>query len=232
MHNPNHNVSPFHPVPPAALIVTAVMLLIEAGLQLGQRGLIGGPEAVGWRVEAIRALGFFDVVWERMLLTRHVQPDWIWPFFTYPFVSLSPISVLIGAAMVVSIGAHIVREYSTVSFLVTFFVSTAVGALVFGVVSQSPQPLLGPFPSLFGLLGLYTWNLWFEAKAKGKSPWGAFRIAGFLLAFQLLRWLFFGYGRELISEVAALIAGGMLGFLVTPEGRAMLQRGFGMLRRG
>ena len=207
------------------------MLVVEAGLQLGKYGLIGGPEAVGWRIEMIRAFGFFDVVWERMLQTQQIKVDWIWPFVTYPFVNLSPVSALVGAAMIISIGAHLIREYSTLAFLVVFFVPTAAAAIAFGLASQSPQPLLGPFPSLFGLLGLYTWNLWFEAKAKGKSPWGAFRLAGFLLAFQLLRWLIFGQGKELVAEIAALVVGGLLGLFVTQQGKELLRRLFRMVRR-
>lgn len=232
MHNPNHNVSPFNPVPPAALIVTAAILLIEAVLQLGQHGLIGGAEAVGWRIEMIQDFAFFDSVWERMLVSHQVRPEWIWPFFTYTFVSPSPVMAMIGAAMVISIGTHLIREYSTAAFVIVFAISTSLAALIFGLFSASPQPLMGPFPAMFGLLGLYSWNLWVEAKRKGRPPWGAFRMAGFLLAFQGLRWLIFGHGKELISEIAALFIGFAMGLVLTPEGRALLGQWFGRIRRG
>jgi hypothetical protein len=44
--DPNHNASPVNAVPLIALALAAPIVLIEAALQLGARGLIGGPEAL------------------------------------------------------------------------------------------------------------------------------------------------------------------------------------------
>ena len=44
-----HTESPLNPLPPVIIALFVVIVGVEAAFSLGARGLVGGPEAVGWR---------------------------------------------------------------------------------------------------------------------------------------------------------------------------------------
>ena len=64
----DQNQSPFNALPPVVVALVIVILGIEIVFSLGARGLIGGPEAVGWRLSAQLEYGFeakyFWWMWE------------------------------------------------------------------------------------------------------------------------------------------------------------------------
>ena len=84
MQEPNQ--SPFNALPPVVIALVIVILGLEIVFSLGSRGILGGPEAVGWRLSALQEYGFgaqyFWWMWE----------NGIWPFdllkrfVTYAFV--------------------------------------------------------------------------------------------------------------------------------------------------
>ena len=43
----NPDVSPVNPLPPVVVALALAIFLVEAAFNLGTRGLIGGPEAIG-----------------------------------------------------------------------------------------------------------------------------------------------------------------------------------------
>ena len=50
--------APVNPLPPFLIALFLVLIGVEAAFTLGARGLIGGPDAVGWRAAAIQDYGF------------------------------------------------------------------------------------------------------------------------------------------------------------------------------
>ena len=53
MHDPELE-PPVNPMPPAVVLVFLAIAGIEAALSLGEAGMIGGREAIGWRLALIR----------------------------------------------------------------------------------------------------------------------------------------------------------------------------------
>ena len=49
-----HTESPFNKLPPVVVVLALAIFGVEAVLQLGERGLLGGREAVGWRLELVQ----------------------------------------------------------------------------------------------------------------------------------------------------------------------------------
>ena len=231
MFDPNHNASPVHPVPPIALILSAPIILIEIVLQLAEAGLVGGPEAIGWRLKLVQEFAFFDTIWEAMLQTRQVQPDWIWRFFTYPFISSGFGEALVGGVIVLGVGTYLGKRFSIPKMLLAFFGPAAVAAVAYGLAGDAPLPLMGPFPAAFGLLGVYSFLLWAKERFAGGSGLGAFRLVGFLLAMHVVRWLIFGHGKAVFAEFIAMVTGLVLSLYITWTGRQLLKQLFDRIRR-
>jgi Rhomboid family len=232
LFDPNHNASPVNPVPPVALILAAPIVLIELVLQLAEAGLIGGPDAIGWRIKLVQEFAFFDTIWEAMLQTRHVQPDWIWRFFTYPFISSNFGEAMVGSVIVLGVATYLGKRFGPHKILLGFFGPTAVAAVAYGLAGDAPLPLMGPFPAAFGLLGVYSFLLWAKERFAGGSGWGAFRLVGFLITLHVIRWLIFGHGKAVFAEFVALMTGLALSLYITWTGRQLVKRAFNWIRRG
>ena len=61
------NASPLNPLPGAVWLLLLAVIGIEAVLSAGSAGLIGGQQAVGWRIETIQNYAFSSGIQDWML---------------------------------------------------------------------------------------------------------------------------------------------------------------------
>jgi len=58
--------SPVNTIPPIVILLTLLIVGVELVLQMANQGMIGGPQGVRWRIDAINEYGFstrvFDMV--------------------------------------------------------------------------------------------------------------------------------------------------------------------------
>jgi membrane associated rhomboid family serine protease len=221
----DHNASPINPLPPVVWLLAVPIALIEIGFGLGSRGLVGGPAAVGWRLDAIERFAFMNTVFDWMLENRSYPPEYLMRFVTYPFVHGSFTHALFVVVFILALGKMVGEIFKPWAVLAVFFGSGIVGALVYGLVLDDPYPLLGGYPPVYGLIGAFTFLLWVNLAAKGANKLRAFTLIGFLLATQLLFALLFGGNNQWVADVAGFAAGFLLSFLVSPGGwgRALQQ---------
>ena len=69
MHDPNFE-PPVNPLPPLVIVIFLMMAGVEAVLSLGESGIVGGPQAVGWRLALIRDYGFSGQIADWMLANQ------------------------------------------------------------------------------------------------------------------------------------------------------------------
>ena len=62
MNDQNHSQPIFNAIPPAVAALALAILAVELLFWLGSKGIIGGQQAIGWRLEAIQEFGFFPAV--------------------------------------------------------------------------------------------------------------------------------------------------------------------------
>ncbi len=55
----SHEESPFNALPPIVVALALVIFGVELIFQAGARGFIGGPQAVGWRLDGDSELRLF-----------------------------------------------------------------------------------------------------------------------------------------------------------------------------
>lgn len=231
MFDPNADKSPFNEIPPVIVALAVIIGGIEIMMQLSSRGFIGGEEGISWRVDAIRAFGFYDPIFEYMRETRTYNWETVGRMITYPFIHFAFTHAAFAVVMILAIGKAVAEVFHTVSVILLLVACLVIGAIAYGLVDDSQYPLIGMYPAVYGLLGAYTWLLWLKAGATGESRLKAFRLIGFLVALQLFYRLAFGGGNDWAADLAGFATGFLLSFVLAPDGRARIVRWVEVLRR-
>lgn len=217
MSDPN-DVSPINSVPPVVVGLALGIFAVELMLSAGARGFVGGPEAIGWRLEAIREFSFFSQVLESMFETgRWTLPDAA-RFVTYPFVHYGFTHVLMVIVFLLALGKMVGELFGGLAVLAIFFASSIFGALVYAGLTSDPQPLVGGYPAVYGLIGAYTFLLWIGLGAVQQNQYRAFTLIGALLGIQLFFGLIFGGGSDWIADLAGFVMGFALSPVLAPGG--------------
>lgn len=194
------------------IALALTIFVIELVFLVGERGIAGGPQAIGWRVETIRTFAFSPAVLD-FLIERDL---WFSPevrrFVTYPFIHFGFTHMLFVIVFLLALGKLVGEVLGSAAVLVTFFASAVFGALVYAGLLNDPRPLVGGFPAVYGLIGAYTFILWASYGQAGESQWRAFTLIGFLLFFQLVFGVLFGSSNDWVAEVA----GFLMGFALAP----------------
>ncbi|HVG46674.1 MAG TPA: rhomboid family intramembrane serine protease [Rubellimicrobium sp.] len=212
--------SPVNPVPPVVLALVLVIAAIEAAVSLGGQGLVGGPEAVGWRVHLIERFAVSPAVLDYALQGQ----AGLWTrFVTYAFVHGSVIHALFASVFLLALGKFVGEGMGQARTLVVFGVATVLGALAFALLLGDTQPLYGAYPGNYGLIGAFTYLLWLRLGRAGENRLAAFRMIGFLLGFQLVFGVIFGSNAQWVGDMGGFLAGGATAVLVAPGGLAALR---------
>lgn len=207
---------PLNPLPPVVWALALPMIAMEIVLQLGVSGVAGGPDAVGWRLEAITWLAFVPDLWREMLTLGQFPPEHLARFVGYPFVHANLTHTVFAVVILLALGKFVGEVLRFWAVLVVFFGAAAAGALAYGFWA-GPAPLFGAYPPAYGLVGAFTYLMWLRLAGSGRE-YRAFTMIGFLLAAQLLFGLLFGGGQEWIADLAGFVAGFALTILVVPGG--------------
>ncbi|MBJ6371185.1 rhomboid family intramembrane serine protease [Sedimentitalea arenosa] len=219
----DQNISAVNPLPPVVAALFLVILGIELLFQLGTRGLVGGPGAVGWRLEAIQTYAFSGDILDWMRETGQWPPEHLFRFLSYPFVHTSFTHALFVGVFLLAMGKMVAEVFGSVAFLVVFVVSGIGGALAYGVLLDDPVPLIGGFPPVYGLIGAFTYMLWRSLSTVGANQARAFTLISFLMGIQLLFGLLFGGNNDWVADLAGFATGFGLSFFVSPGGWARLR---------
>ncbi len=228
--NPDYNVAPINPLPPVVWALAIPMALIEAVMNLAQRGILGGPEGIGWRTAAVRDYAVFDSVFDWMIASLTFPPEHLIRFVAYPFLHGSFTHALMAVVFVLAMGKFVGEVFRGWAVLVVFFGAAIAGALVYCALLSTRVPLYGAFPAVYGLIGAFTFILWARLGAVNADRRRAFLLIGFLMAIQLIFGivtLIFqgGASWDWVAEFAGFGAGFGLSFVVSPGGwRAVLGR--------
>lgn len=217
-HDPD--AAPINPLPPAVIILALPMVLAELWLSAGAQGFIGGPAAVGWRLEALERFGFTPALFDWMVETG--QWNWEYPatLLTYPFLHFSFTHMIMALVFLLALGKMVGEVMGSKALFIIFFGSAVAGGLVMALVTDGRHPLGGAYPAVYGLIGGYTWILRMKLLSEGGPQHRAFTLIAALLFIQLVFGLLFGTNNDWIAEVAGFCAGFGLSFLLVPGGWA------------
>ncbi|MEZ5913292.1 MAG: rhomboid family intramembrane serine protease [Paracoccaceae bacterium] len=216
----DHNAAPLNPVPLVVWALVLPMIAMEIVLSLGASGLMGGPGAVGWRLDAVERFAFFPELWQRLWSAQVFPPDHMLRFVAYPFVHGTFTHLAFVVVLTLALGKMVAEVFRFWAVLVVFFGAAVTGALAYGAVPGLRAPLIGGYPAVYGLIGAFTFLLWVNLAAVGANKFRAFTLIGLLLGLQLVWGLAFGGGWDWVAEIAGFATGFFLSFLVSPGGAA------------
>lgn len=208
--------APFNALPPMVVALALVLGGIEIVFQIGALGVVGGPEAVGWRLSALQEFSFIDDVFEQMQMLN------IWPFehvrrfFTYAFVHVSFTHCAMALVFILAMGKMVGEVFGNIAVLVIFALCTVAGALAYGLILDTARPLMGGYPAAYGFIGAYSFVLWVGYGRSGENRLAAFRLIAFLMGIQAVYALLFGGGQETVADLAGFAMGFVLSVLFVP----------------
>ncbi|KJS40929.1 MULTISPECIES: rhomboid family intramembrane serine protease [unclassified Roseovarius] len=210
--------APVNPLPPFVIALFLVIVGVEAAFTLGARGLIGGPDAVGWRSAAIQDYGFNGEIMAWMLENRTWPMEHLRRFVTYAFVHGSFTHALFAGVLLLAMGKFVSDVFRHWAVLVLFLVSTVAGALVYGLVVRDSPWLIGAFPGVYGLIGGFTYIMWLRLGQMGTNQARAFTLIGVLMGLQLVFGLLFGGSATWVADVSGFATGFLASFVLSPGG--------------
>jgi membrane associated rhomboid family serine protease len=209
MHDPR-NQSPFNALPPEIVVIAVVIAGIELMFQAGEAGLVGGREAVGWRLTAIRDWGVFDPLFAWMVQTRTVLPGEWARLLTYPLLHGSFGHAAFVVVFVLAIGNAVAPVYRGWRVWMVFWGAAVAGALAYILLFSTDRPLFGGYPAAYGLIGAFT--LLTRKGLTRAPPDKAFLLIGFLLAIQPVFGIVGGQGLSWVPDWVADVAGFAAGY--------------------
>lgn len=212
-----------NPLPPVVVALFLVILGIESAFFLGARGMVGGPAAVGWRLEAIQAYAFSGEIFDWMWANGRWPAEHLIRFVSYPFVHASFTHALFVGVFVLAMGKMVAEVFGSLAMLAVFVVSGIGGALAYAVILNDPMPLIGGFPAVYGLIGAFTFLLKSSLARIGANQSRAFVLIAFLMGFQLLFGLLFGGNRDWVADLGGFATGFAMSFFVSPGGWARIR---------
>jgi membrane associated rhomboid family serine protease len=223
MFNPNADAAPINPLPKSVIILLCLVAFVEFILQLGERGLIGGSAAVGWRLELVRKYGFFDPIFELMRVNNNYNIHDLVRFFTFSFIHGSATHIIFILVFIAAIGKFVAEVYGDVILLIIFVFSGAIGALGYGVILNEDFLLIGGYPAVYGLIGAFTWVQLHILRQKKESGLKAFQLIGFFLVIQLVFKIVYSISHnDWLAEVIGFLTGFFIAFILSPVGKQLL----------
>lgn len=214
------NAAPLNPLPAVVWALVLPIIAMEVVVGLGARGLVGGPDAIGWRLAALERFAFSPDLLNWMWTTGR----WPWEqairIVTYPFVHGSFTHALFVIVFLLAMGKMVGEVFRPLAVLAVFFGAAVTGAVAYTVLGGGPRPIVGGYPAVFGLIGAFTFLLWMRLADEGARRYRAFGLIGALMLIQLIFGIFFGSAREWIADLSGFAAGFLLSFVVSPGGIA------------
>lgn len=217
-----HYTPPVNPLPPVVVALVLFIMGIELAFMAGSRGLVGGPSAVGWRLDALQHYSFSPDVFHWMVQNGRWPAEHLIRFVTYPFVSGTFTQAIFVCVFVLAMGKMVAEVFGSVPMLLIFVLSGVGGALVYALLLNPGYPLVGGFPPVYGLIGAFTWLLWHKLSLVGENQARAFQLIAVLMGIQLLFGLLFGGAPDWVADLGGFATGFGLSFFLAPGGWARI----------
>ncbi len=221
--NKDLNASPLNSLPGVVWLLALPIIAMEIVVSAAARGVVGGAQGVGWRLEAIQRFAFSPEFMRQMIAEGRYPLDGLVRLVSYPLVHVSLTHALFVVVMLLALGKMVGEVFRWWAVLIVFFGAALVGALVYAVVPVTTGALIGGYPAVYGLIGAFTFLLWVKLAAVGANQNRAFLMIGSLLAIQLIFGLFIGGSWDWVADLAGFATGFALSFVVSPGGWARVR---------
>jgi membrane associated rhomboid family serine protease len=215
-HDPN--APPLNPLPPVIWLLALPLIAMELVVSLAEAGLVGGPQGISWRLQAVERFGLFPELLKYQWETGGHPLAELHRLVSYVIVHGSVTHAIFAVVMLLALGKMVAEVFRWWGVLVVFLGSAAMGGAAYGLLVPDRIQLIGGFPAVYGLIGAFTFLIWTRLALVGANRFRAFSLIGALLFVQLVFGLLFGAGWDWVADIAGFAAGFLLSFVVAPGG--------------
>lgn len=212
----DRDAPPFLPVPPMVWAMVLAVLGVEAVLQAGTAGLIGGPEALGWRLTAIQRHGFSGALWQWLVETGRWRGPEALRLLSFPWVQGSGLQAVFVAVLLLALGKAVGTVLAGWAVVALALAASAAGALVHATLWPEAVWLPGGYPAVFGLLGGFAWLAGAGRLAEAVRGRRAVALVALVLGLRVAVGLWIGLSQDWIADIAACLAGAGLAAALAP----------------
>lgn len=220
----DYSAAPLNPLPVLVWLLILAIAGIEAVLWLGGQGLIGGPQALGWRLEAITRWGFSGAVQSVMLENRHFAPAYLARYAAFSFIHSGPLHAFFVIVLLAALGKYVGEAFGTLRLLAVLLPASLGGAAAFGLILGEHELawLFGGMPMVFALVGAAAWWRWRDTSDSAARRRALALLGGLMLA-RLGIGLTVEPGYGWIADLAAFGFGFALAVPLAPGGWALVR---------
>lgn len=215
----DHNAPPLNPLPWIVWVLALPLIAMEVVLSLGAAGVVGGAQAIGWRIQAVEQFGLFPELLKYQWETGGHPVAELARLVTYVGVHGSFTHALFAIVMLLALGKMVGEVFRWWGVALVFLGSAVVGGAAYGLLVPGLRTqLIGAYPAVYGLIGAFTFLIWTRLALVGANRMRAFSLIGMLLAVQLVFDLLFGGGWDWVADIAGFATGFLVSFVVSPGG--------------
>ena len=192
----DHDAPPLNPMPPVVWFLSLPIIAVEVMFQLAERGIIGGPAGIGWRLGALQDYAFSARIFQWMVENGQFPLDQLARTVTYSFLHVSFTHILFVVVFILALGKLVGEIFSFFSVVAVYYAGIIFGALVYAYIAPGDAPLIGGYPGAYALIGAFTFVRWVQLGSVGENQMSAFTFIAFLIGIQLLFKVLFGGGND------------------------------------
>lgn len=197
-------------VPATALVwgIVVICSVIELVLQLADRGWLEPAD--------LRALVYdYGAFWPGLLQgwAGNYPSQPVLMFVTYAFLHGGALHLLFNMVTLCSLGRLVIDQAGQGGFLSIYLASTLGGALLYGVLSTTGQPMVGASGALFGLAGAILLWVWCAQPSLAQSIRATWRIYAFLIIYNVIMYYALDGGLAWETHLGGFAAGWIVAWL-------------------
>ena len=191
---------------PAAKAILIGLVVLNTSVELillaADHGVIGTPR--------LRAFAYQNgAFWAGLLhdwQPNYAAQPWLM-FLSYAFLHGGPGHLAGNMVMLWFLGHAVVARTGQFHFLGLYALSAIGGGLVFGIMTNNAQPMVGASGAIFGLAGAILYWHWSTLVQTGRSPWPIWRTLFWLALLNLLIWIALGGLLAWQTHLGGFVAG-------------------------
>ncbi|MBR3370341.1 MAG: rhomboid family intramembrane serine protease [Rhodobacteraceae bacterium] len=143
------------PLPWAVWLLVLAISAVELVLWAGAHGLVNAAGAAGWRAQALAWAGVNPALQGWMVDSGQAPARHVLRYLVFGFVHMGPVQALLVVAITAALGKYCAERLGSARVLLVLAVAQATGGVAFGGVGDAGAWLIGGYPIIFALAGIY-----------------------------------------------------------------------------
>jgi membrane associated rhomboid family serine protease len=198
--------------PISVWLLIAVCIAIEALLTLNDHGVLGPPRG---RNLAYEVAAFWPGLLTNWQPNYAAQP--VLMFISYSLVHGGLLHLGMNMITLGSLGLGVAARVGQWRFLAIYLGSAVGGALVYGLLSASGQPMVGASGALFGLAGAILAWIWEDEATLSSALVEVGRVLFLLVAINVIMYVALSGQLAWETHLGGFLAGWILGIAFHPD---------------